>query len=103
MTMWKSAREKIDLFRQTLFPVSYPQSGIICGTNSCRNQALVWLTFDEEKQYHGASVFSPCLRHPPKCRFSKVQAVGLDRGAGLSRTQPDDFIARSSGRRYRGP
>jgi hypothetical protein len=67
--MWKSAREKIDLFPQRYLPVSYPQSGIICGTNTCRNQALVWLTFDEEKQYQGERIFTM----PTACAKVQIQ------------------------------
>jgi hypothetical protein len=56
-------------------PVSYPQSGIICGTNECGGQALVWLTFEEEKQYERVSVLSSCPRRPLRCRSCKVWAT----------------------------
>ena len=33
-------------------PVGHPNSGLICGSKSCRNPGLVWLLSDEERAYH---------------------------------------------------
>ena len=32
-------------------PVGHPKSGLICGSESCENPGLVWLTEAEDRQY----------------------------------------------------
>lgn len=40
------------------FPVSYPDSGLLCGSSPCRNHAIVWLALEEEEMYcKGERVF----------------------------------------------
>ncbi len=39
-------------------PVGYPDTALVCGTNGCDNNALVWLKKDEERLYQsGQRVF----------------------------------------------
>jgi len=39
-------------------PVSYPESGIVCGKPGCEEPGLIWLKRNEEKEYQlGKRVF----------------------------------------------
>jgi hypothetical protein len=51
------ANKPPDYVQQHL-PISYPNSGVICGTKGCENPATVWLKADEEHQYQiGVRIF----------------------------------------------
>jgi hypothetical protein len=40
------------------FPVGHPNSGVVCGTVACENDAVIWLKADEELEYEkGQRVF----------------------------------------------
>jgi hypothetical protein len=40
------------------YPSSHPESGLICGSKGCEKQAIVRLTFEEEKMYEkGKRIF----------------------------------------------
>ncbi len=44
--------------RQPYSPISFPESGVICGREGCRSSGYVWLTRDEETKYKsGEKVF----------------------------------------------
>ena len=39
-------------------PAGHPNSGVVCGTIGCENDAVIWLKLDEELQYkNGQRVF----------------------------------------------
>ena len=39
-------------------PVGYPEKALVCGTNGCDNNALVWLKRDQERLYrNGQRIF----------------------------------------------
>jgi hypothetical protein len=44
--------------KQSYHPVGHPQSGIVCGSKKCENDAVIWLKLDEEAAYrNGQRVF----------------------------------------------
>ncbi len=40
-------------------PVGHPDSGLICGAESCRRPGLVWLTTTEEDEYRTGNRIFP--------------------------------------------
>ena len=48
------ARKPPDYVQQHL-PEGHPNSGVICGTKGCENQAKIWLKADEEQEYLGGA------------------------------------------------
>ena len=86
-------------------PISYPNSGVVCGTKGCRNPAYLWLIEAEEKRYAaGERVFElptnavkvrvtlfPGAAHPP----SSCRAIMAESIQGSQRCHPWSFSFRS--------
>jgi hypothetical protein len=55
----QSERTKRTYSGKRRFPLSYPQSGVICGSPRCENQGAIWLTPEEQEMYEkGKRIFS---------------------------------------------
>lgn len=46
-------------YAQSVKPLSYPTTGVICGRHGCENPGLIWVEAKELKKYeNGETVFS---------------------------------------------
>jgi hypothetical protein len=52
------AKKPPEYSKQSYYPVGHPQSGVVCGSKNCENDAVIWLKLDEEAEYKsGQRVF----------------------------------------------
>ncbi len=62
-----------EAYIQRIEPVGYPESAVVCGTPSCREVGLVWLTDDEYHDYQRGERIFAVKTHTVKIKVSDRQ------------------------------
>lgn len=64
------ANKPPDYSKQPYYPVGYPQSGLVCGTENCEQDAVIWLKLDEEAEYKNGQRIFDLRTNSAKVRLS---------------------------------